>query len=53
MPRERQQPVAQAASAQQAPAQPARTYDPGLQATIDGYYAASQPAAVYDDEIPF
>lgn len=53
MPRERQQPVAQAAPAQQTPAQPAHAYDPGLQATIDGYYAASQPAAVYDDEIPF
>ena len=50
MQRERQQP-SQAASVPQAT--PSPTYDPGLQATIDGYYAASQPAGVYDDEIPF
>lgn len=50
MQRERQQP-SQAASVPQAT--PSPTYDPGLQATIDGYYAAGQPVGVYDDEIPF
>ena len=51
MQREHRQPTGQAAPAPQAT--PSPTYDPGLQATIDGYYAASQPAGVYDDEIPF
>ena len=51
MQREHRQPVGQAAPVPQAV--PSPTYDPGLQATIDGYYAASQPAGVYDDEIPF
>lgn len=50
MQRERQKP-SQAASVPQAT--PSPTYDPGLQATIDSYYAAGQPAGVYDDEIPF
>nr|DAU37673.1 MAG TPA: Single strand binding protein [Caudoviricetes sp.] len=51
MQREQQQQASQAASVPQATPSPA--YDPGLQATIDGYYAAQRPADVYDDEIPF
>ncbi len=51
MQREQRQQASQAASVPQA--MPSPTYDPGLQATIDGYYAANRPADVYDDEIPF
>lgn len=43
-------------AAQQAPAPqtpPPGQYDPGLQAAVNGYYAANPPQAIYDDEIPF
>lgn len=47
----------QGSQAQTAPAQVAQQpaqYDAGLQATINGYYAANPaPADVYDEEIPF
>ena len=49
--KEHRQPSGQAAPAPQAT--PSPVYDPGLQATIDGYYASSQSTGVYDDEIPF
>ena len=49
-------PPRQQGAAQQAQAphtQPPGQYDPGLQAAVNGYYAANPPqAAVYDDEIP-
>lgn len=43
-------------AAQQAPTPqtpPPGQYDPGLQAAVNGYYAANPPQAIYDDEIPF
>lgn len=47
----RQQGAAQQAPAPQTP--PPGQYDPGLQAAVNGCYAANPPQAVYDDEIPF
>lgn len=50
-------PPRQQGADRQAPAPktpPPGQYDPGLQAAVNGYYAANPPqAAIYDDEIPF
>lgn len=52
-------PRQQGAAAQQSQPQAAQTpppgqYDPGLQAAVNGYYAANPPQAeIYDDQIPF
>ena len=48
----RQQGANRQAPAPQTP--PPGQYDPGLQAAVNGYYAANPPqAAIYDEEIPF